>query len=274
MTSAKFFARAWQFIAIACLAGNSLARADFNRNTHEETIQDQSEGLTYWLDDTFANKKIHVLRIDLRNPNITFRASTENERNLTPSEFASRTGALAVINGDFFDGNKDTVGLAVGLGQKWSRSADTKEWSFVACDGTNNCVIDPYNSVTPMNPAWANVVGGWQILLDPEFTWTRTEDAQCKEFCQTEHPRTVVGLSADRSVMWWVMIEGRQGSLSGLSLSDSARVLKRLGAQWALNLDGGGSSGMILNGRRVNGRPFNEPSERRVANCLAIVRKP
>jgi exopolysaccharide biosynthesis protein len=67
------------------------------------------------------------------------------------------------------------------------------------------------------------------------------------------------------------MVEGRQGSLTGLTLSDTTRVFKRLGAEWALNLDGGGSSGMILNGRRINGRPLNEPMERRVANCLGVL---
>ncbi|MEY4065274.1 MAG: hypothetical protein RIR26_1482 [Pseudomonadota bacterium] len=234
--------------------------------------QREESGLTFFRDTTFTNKRVHVLKINLTDPQLKLRASTSGERGLTPSEFSAKAGALAVINGDFFDGNLKPVGLAAGLGEKWPQVADTKEWSFLACDASNNCVIDEFQRVTPWRGEWTSVVGGWQILLDPEFEWTGTEDKECGEFCTTEHPRTAVGLSEDRTTMWWVMVEGRQGSLTGLSLADTTRILKNLGATWALNLDGGGSSGLILNGKRMNARPFNEPMERKVANCLAVVR--
>jgi hypothetical protein len=48
--------------------------------------------------------------------------------------------------------------------------------------------------------------------------------------------------------------------------------MAELGAAWAINLDGGGSSAMVVDGVRVSGRPTNEPNERRVANHLAVVR--
>jgi exopolysaccharide biosynthesis protein len=192
---------------------------------------------------------------------------------MTPSEFSRKTGAIAVINGDFFDAAQRTIGLAVGLGKAWPGTADTKEWSFLACSDNNDCQIDPYNSVSAFKESWTSVVGGWQILLDPNFEWTSAFDSQCGPFCTTEHPRTAIGLNAERTVMWWVMVEGRQGRLTGLTLSDTTKIFKRLGAEWALNLDGGGSSGLIFNGTRVNGRPSSEPQERRVANCLAVIPK-
>lgn len=226
------------------------------------------------MDSTFSNKKIHVLEIDLTNPKISLRASTNNERGMTPSDFATKSGAIAAINGDFFDGNKTPIGLAVGKGQAWPGTADTKEWSFLACSDTNDCFIDAYNKVSPRNPEWTTVVGGWQILLDPEFEWKKGNDIECGEFCTTQHPRTVIGLNEERTRLWWVIVEGRQGNLTGLSLADTTRVMRELGATWALNLDGGGSSGLVLNGRLMNGRPFNEPFERRVANCLGVINRP
>jgi len=277
MTLKKIFARfsvLMCFVSILPAVATASAQSILSHNAtafeSPEAAFDGSNGLSYWLDKTFANKRIHVLKIDLNHPQVHMRASTSNERGLTPSEFAASSGAVAVINGDFFDGTKQPVGLAVGLGQLWPKSADTKDWSFLACTLSNDCIVDPYNHVTPLKPEWTTVVGGWQVLLDPGFEWTRDDDANCGEFCKTEHPRTVVGLSADRNTMWWVVVEGRQGSLTGLSLFDLTKVMLNLGAEYALNLDGGGSTGLILNGKRVNGRPFNEPAERRVANCLGI----
>lgn len=235
---------------------------------------EDTSGVNYFLDTTYENKRVHIVQINLSHPQVRLRASSAQERGMTPTEFSAKTAAVAVINGDFFDGNLNPVGLAAGDGAKWPQSADTESWSFLACDDKNNCIIDDYQRVTAWKREWTNVVGGWQILLDPNFEWTRADDKACGEFCTTEHPRTALGLSADRKTMWWVMVEGRQRNLSGLSLADTTRIFKKLGARWALNLDGGGSSGLLMNGRRMNLRPTNEPLERRVANCLAVVRPP
>ena len=228
-------------------------------------------GIEYSIDTTFSDKKVHVIKIDLTHPRVKLRASTHEERGLSPSEFGKKTQALASINGDFFDGLMQPIGLAIGNGIVWPKSADTKEWSFLACTDNNDCFIEPYNRVTRHQPEWTTVVGGWQILLDPEFEWTKAYDNSCGDFCTVPHPRTALGLSKDRKSMWWVVVEGRQGRLTGLTLSDTTKILKRLGAEWALNLDGGGSSGMSINGKLINGRPYNEPNERRVANCLGVI---
>jgi hypothetical protein len=250
---------------------SSIACASWNSTTYPGPALDGSEGITYFLDNTFSNKRVHVLKIDLTHRGVKLRGSTSTEKGLTPSEFSKKTGAVAAINGDFFDGLLQPIGLAAGAGEVWPKSADTKEWSFLACTDNNDCIIEEHNRVTPWRKDWSTVVGGWQILLDPNFEWTSAYDASCGDFCTVPHPRSAVGLSEDRKTMWWVMVEGRQGSLTGLTLSDTTRIFKRLGAEWALNLDGGGSSGLILNGRRINGRPLNEPLERRVANCLGVL---
>lgn len=266
--------KAW--ICLVTLAGPILplrAAADWTSTTIPNP-GNNNNGVSYFLDSTFANKRVHVIAVDLTHPRIRIRASSPNEKGLTPSAFGQKTGAVAVINGDFFDGNLRPIGLAAGLGLVWPKTEDTKEWSFLACTKSNDCQIEDYNRSTPWRNDWQSVVGGWQILLDPGFEWTTAYDVQCGAFCTTEHPRTAVGLSANRERLWLVVVEGRQGPLTGLTLADTTRVLKRLGAEWALNLDGGGSSSMIFNGQRVSRRPHNEPRERSVANCLAVVVDP
>lgn len=78
----------------------------------------------------------------------------------------------------------------------------------------------------------------------------------------TIHARTALGVTANRHLML-LTVEGPH------TLWDVAKVLKRLGCVEAMNLDGGGSTTMVLNGRIVT-RNANKP-QRRVAASLAIV---
>ena len=61
----------------------------------------------------------------------------------------------------------------------------------------------------------------------------------------TMHPRTAVGFSADGKRMWLVTVDGRQARSRGMTERELAVYLKSLGADDALNLDGGGSSTLV-----------------------------
>jgi hypothetical protein len=70
-------------------------------------------------------------------------------------------------------------------------------------------------------------------------------------FCQAQ-PRTAIGVNADGNVMM-VVVDGRQARYSlGVSMRGFARLMKGLGAVDALNLDGGGASTMVVEGKVVN----------------------
>jgi hypothetical protein len=240
-----------------------------------------SGGLTYWLDNTYPNKKVHVVRVDLNNPRLVMRASHISERGKTPTEFAKLAGAKVTINGDFFykDNNYITNGLAIGNGEQWTFTKDKPTTTFIACSIKRDCFIDDYGTARQIDSKYYyNAVGGSEILLTPKFQWQlRPGEPGCgtvEHTCSAQHPRTGVALSADRKVMWLVMVEGRQTNLTGLSLYDFTQVFKNLGATWAINLDGGGSAGMVINGNLVNKRPPDEPTERKVGNALGIVELP
>ena len=79
-------------------------------------------------------------------------------------------------------------------------------------------------------------------------------------------PRTAVGYTADNHVILFV-VDGRQGISQGLGLPELASTLISRGCVEAMNLDGGGSTGMAIGGDYVN-----HPSENRsVPSILAIV---
>ncbi len=79
----------------------------------------------------------------------------------------------------------------------------------------------------------------------------------------TRHPRSVVGLSQDAKTMYLVAIDGRQPGFSrGANMFELGEYLKSIGAYMAINLDGGGSTAMIIKDSRTGAYGVaNQPSE-------------
>ena len=87
------------------------------------------------------------------------------------------------------------------------------------------------------------------------------------------HPRTAIGIDRDTGEVLLLAIAGRQSSSRGYTMVELAEMMQDLGADEALNLDGGGSKTMVT--RRANGTigVVNRPSdgaERLVANALEV----
>ena len=85
------------------------------------------------------------------------------------------------------------------------------------------------------------------------------------------NPRTAVARTATGKILF-VTVDGRQPGYSvGMTFPQLARFLKwRLGAVWALNLDGGGSTTMVVQDRVVN-RPSDPAGERPVTSALLVL---
>ncbi|MGE9349706.1 phosphodiester glycosidase family protein [Isoptericola variabilis] len=106
------------------------------------------------------------------------------------------------------------------------------------------------------------------LLEDGEVT------SSTSDFATLRHPRTAVGLSADGATAYLVVVDGRQAQSIGASLPELGRFLAQLGADDAINLDGGGSTTMVA---RLPGDAgtsvLNSPSdggERLDANGLGL----
>ena len=65
------------------------------------------------------------------------------------------------------------------------------------------------------------------------------------------NPRTAVGFTEDYRLIM-VTIDGREESSVGITLYDLAEMMKSFGCVYAMNLDGGGSTVMYVNGKVVN----------------------
>ena len=82
------------------------------------------------------------------------------------------------------------------------------------------------------------------------------------------HPRTCIGFNADSTRVYFVVIDGRSTESVGVTTRESVGIFTALGAVNAVNLDGGGSSCMVVNGDVVN-RP-SDGSVRSVGNGLIL----
>lgn len=115
-------------------------------------------------------------------------------------------------------------------------------------------------------------VGGFPDLLDEAAPVGDLEVGARPGFAASRHPRTAVGWDADAGRLWLVVVDGRQAPRSaGMALPELAELMKSLGAEEAVNLDGGGSSTLVVGGR-VRNHPSDSGGERPVANALAVVR--
>ncbi len=77
------------------------------------------------------------------------------------------------------------------------------------------------------------------------------------------HPRTAIGIDRDTGRLLLLVIDGRQKFSRGYTLVELARMLKQLGAEDALNFDGGGSSTMVAANRDGQVQVRNSPSDGR-----------
>jgi hypothetical protein len=115
------------------------------------------------------------------------------------------------------------------------------------------------------------LVGGTPRLIRNgmlSVEWEKESVGQA--FTYDRHPRTAVGFSQDSTKLFFFVVDGRQTGFSvGMSLFELANYMLEWGVYQGVNLDGGGSSTMVVRGQIMN-RP-SDGSERAVANALMVV---
>ena len=131
------------------------------------------------------------------------------------------------------------------------------------------------------------------LLPDPEGEWRKTEyivsggplllwkgrrleepekESVSRVFFLARHPRTAVGVRADGTLLF-VTVDGRQpGESIGMSIPELTDLMLELGSLSAVNLDGGGSTTMVIDGRIVNS-PSGSKGPRRNADAILLYPK-
>lgn len=116
-------------------------------------------------------------------------------------------------------------------------------------------------------------IGGGPLLIDEgKFKDTYVEElfnGTSGIGPDSNQPRTAIGVTSDKKMVLFVC-EGRQMTegVAGLTTADVANVLLDLGCVEAINLDGGGSSCMLVNGKTTI--KVSDGSQRAVASTIMI----
>jgi hypothetical protein len=93
-----------------------------------------------------------------------------------------------------------------------------------------------------------------------------------EDFILNRHPRTAIGVGSDGRLVL-VTVDGRQQQKSaGMTVDELTSLMVGLGCVDAANLDGGGSTTMVVKGKIVNS-PSDPAGERPVSDALLIFRR-
>lgn len=189
---------------------------------------------------------------------------------------ARRSGAIAAINGSYFDMKK---GNSVCYLRRDGVVIDTTAVGVLATVSNGAMLIRkgklqliPWNEqdAKTCDLKQGTVLSSGPLMLQQGKV---CDLSACNQnFVNTKHPRSAVALTKDRKILF-IVVDGRlKGKSEGVSISELTHLIRVLGGWDALNLDGGGSSTLwaaSLPGKGIANTPSGS-AERKVANSLCV----
>lgn len=208
------------------------------------------------------NTTVYVADVQLADISLlkTALAGNTYARNLTEttSVQAANAGAILAINGDYYGAQERGYVLRNGVLYRASAQSGT-DALVIGSDGNFRIITEGAWQVLTFSPA---LINGGQVTVSSSDEVGRA---------MTSNPRTAIGQISEGHYLL-VVSDGRTKESTGLSLRQLAELMQSLGAQTAYNLDGGGSSTMVFQGRVVNNPTTNGRSirERSVSDIVYI----
>jgi len=227
----------------------------------------------------------HIITVDLQTPGLQFLVTPgdpQAERPLearTTSKFLSEFGAQVAVNGDGFTPwhSNSLPDYYPHPGDPVTPNGAAASQGVVYATGTESTLyISEENVVSFTAPESRiyNALSGDRILVENGAPVEGQDDGIAA-------PRTAIGLDGSGQKLIIVVIDGRQPFYSqGATLGELAEIMIYYGAETAMNLDGGGSSTLVVQGPH-GPRVLNSPidlsipgRERAVGNHLGIFVNP
>ena len=233
--------------------------------------------------------------------------SDDEDRRETVMDFYNGMEALLVVNAGYFIMHKNPashVGLlmsdnqliepasesVIRLGTRYpiARGAfGTKSeyrYDIAWVNSRNDSIFeweDPINNLNgkPVKTLDFSEAKYWNVVDAVHAGPVLIEGGEIQDFVDEEvffgtsipdvHPRTAIGYTKENDLIICV-VDGRQPESRGVSLLELSIIMEEFNCVEALNLDGGGSSTLVVNGTLLN-RPAGGTSLREVMSAIAIV---
>ncbi len=231
---------------------------------------------------------IHIIKVDLKAEGIhTLVTQGDPQADLpvkarTTSSFLVKNGLQVAINGDGFTpwhsnnildtypktGDPvDPIGIAISQGVRYSSETDQ----------------EPTLYISAINQARFNVqIGKIYNAISGNRTLVRNGKVVAALDDELLNPRTAIALDRASRHLILIAVDGRQpGYSEGVTLVELAQIILHHGGYNAINLDGGGSTTMVIEGAAGRSKVLNSPinnsipgRQRPVGNHLGIYAKP
>ncbi len=227
---------------------------------------------------------IHVLTIDMKAGGMRLLVTPPDDKNSqfplnarTTSQFMQESGAQIAVNGDGFSPwwSRSVADYYPHVGdpvQPRGTAASRGKVYWTSHAAVPTLYISSRNAFSFDAPARPfNAISGETLLLTGGQVIPDLND-------RATQPRTAVGYSKNGRYLYLVVVDGRQPLYSeGMTVQELALFMQSIGAAYAMNLDGGGSSTMVVQAPNGQPRILNSPidnyipgRERPVANHLGI----
>lgn len=219
------------------------------------------------------NTTVYVADVQIADISLlkTALAGNTYARNLTEttSVQAANAGAILAINGDYYGAQERGYVLRNGVLYRASAQSGT-DALVIGADGNFRIINEGETSADTLvrEGAWQVLTFGPALINGGQVTVSSSDEVGR---AMTSNPRTAIGQISEGHYLL-VVSDGRTKESAGLSLRQLAELMQSLGAQIAYNLDGGGSSTMVFQGRVVNNPTTNGRSirERSVSDIVYI----
>jgi hypothetical protein len=222
----------------------------------------------------------HIVKIDLTTPGLSFFVTPQDNtqgfpyRARTTSEFLAEHHLQLAINGDYFrpfadniiqyyphEGDQGEVsgytiaqGVVVTAGYS---PAKVQRTMFITADNRVT-FVEP-----PAEPVYTAISGKPMALIEGEIPAITTK--WHPEYLTDRNPRTAIALDQAGTTLMLFLIDGRQPNYSeGATVPELGEIIRAHGGWNALNLDGGGSTTLVIEG--ADGTPviLNSPIHNRI----------
>ena len=275
--------RIYMSVALILLSSNLEAQVTGFKKIHWEKER-IAPGLTWKSAHTLLNdsipQNINILIVNTNKRVISL--SYVPGKNIVLSKQAEDAGALAAINGGFFnvrDGGSVTYIRTGGqildsdTAKRWNRNANMTG-SLLSEKAGRIIIGRAYsNSWYDSHPEYTEVLVTGPLLLKGKVK----SPLPSTPLVINKHPRTVIGIKGDHRIIL-VTLDGRTDQAAGMTLAELTDLMISLHCNDAVNLDGGGSTTMWISGKPFNGivnmpsdnKLFDHAGERAVSDIIII----
>ncbi len=203
------------------------------------------------------------------------------------SKLAKANGGICAINGSFFKFEQgiNTIDYnSVDYIRKENKTLATNTYTGKNRSMHQRGALAIFNSKFYILKAdelkdWERYIQAQEVITSGPLLRVSGNDQTLEQssFYITRHPRTAVAITESGNIILFT-VDGRAKESQGMTLEELLKTLRWLGAKDILNLDGGGSTTMYIEGFSDNGvvnnpsdnKIFDNKGERKVANIILV----